>query len=124
LKASHPLQYLCLYSIEVPTKEGDAFAFVAVDIFSEFLFLTGVEKNRGKRNVLKHIKLLLQQEQFLKGRPESFTLVLHKYEELRADVEKIIAPLGGHMIVDDLLVTKHLVPVIEHVYQYFVKHSK
>jgi len=86
--------------------------------------MTGVERNRGKRNTLKHIKLLTQNEQFVNGRPESFTLILHKYEELRPDIEKMIAPLGGSMIVDDVVVTEYLSPIIEHVYQYFISHLK
>jgi hypothetical protein len=77
---------ICLYPIEVPTNEGDAFAFVAVDIYSGFSFLAGVERNRGKRNVLKHIKLLIQQEEFKNKRAESFTLILHKYNELKEDM--------------------------------------
>ena len=117
MKASYSLEFVCLFSVEMPTLEGDAYVFLAVDVFSEFVFSTGVEKDRKKDNLLKHVKLLVNNEDFKKKLPVPFTLVFHKYEELRKDIDKIIKPLGGKMIVDDLFVTRVLTPVIEHLFK-------
>lgn len=117
MNASYPLQYVCLFSVDMPTTEGDAFVFMAVDVFSDFVFMTGVENDRNKKNVLKHVKLLVNQKEFKKKLPVPFTLVFHKYEALRKDINKIINPLGGKMIVDDLLVAKVLTPVVKDLFK-------
>ena len=38
----------------MPTTEGDAFVFMAVDVFSDFVFITGVEKT-GKKKMSSNI---------------------------------------------------------------------
>ncbi len=117
MKATYPLQYVCLFSVDMPTAEGDAFIFLAVDVFSEFVFMTGIEKDRNKKNVIKHVKLLVNHKEFQRKLPVPFTLVFHKYKTLTKDINKIIKPLGGKMIVDDILVTEALLPVVEDLFK-------
>jgi hypothetical protein len=119
ITATRPLEYICLYQIEYPTRDkGDVYMFAAVDVFSEFLFVTGTEESNNDQLILKHVKLLLNDKNF-KQHSNSFTLVFHKHSELKKDIEAIIKPLGGNMIVDDPLVAKVFTPVIEHIFKSF-----
>ncbi len=118
-KATRPLEYICLYPIEIPTEQdGDAYAFFAVDGYSNFAFMTGVEKDASEKSVLKHIDLLVKHENFTSKLEQPFTLVLHKYEHLRTSVSSIISPLGGSMLVDDAYVTKVVTPVMKNMFKH------
>jgi hypothetical protein len=117
MKATRPLEYVCFFPIEFPTKEGDVYFFTCVDAYSEFVFQTGAEPSNDNQAVLKHIKLLMENTEFKKHREKGFTLVVHKYKEIQNEIEAIIKPYGGKMIIDDLFVTQKITPVIVHLYK-------
>ena len=51
--------------------------------------------------VLEAVRKLMNDKDFSKQKSKGFTLVFHKFEELRKDIEKIILPDGGRMMVRD-----------------------
>ena len=54
---TRPLEYVCFFPVEFPTKEGTAYVFLAVDAFSKFAINTGSELNDKPETIIKHIYL-------------------------------------------------------------------
>ena len=83
MKATRPLEYISVFQVEMPTTEGNAYVYCALDSFSEFLFQTGIERNRNNETVIKHINLLIEHPDFKNAleRHKSFKLVFHKFAE-------------------------------------------
>lgn len=124
IKATRPLEYVCLFQMDFPTKQdGDVFVFFAVDAFSQLVFNTGIEKNRSNANVIKHTRLLLEDEKFKKGltKHKSFTLVFHKFDTILPELDAIVKPLNGKVIISDAYVTKIFTPVMKHFFEYLSK---
>lgn len=118
LKASRPLEYVCFYPAEFSTvKDGDVYSFLAVDVFSGFVFMTGTERERTDATVLKHVRLLMEDKDFKKHRHKGFTLVFHKYEEIKPDILSVIAPFGGCMLMDDAAVAEVVAPVLGSIFK-------
>ena len=116
-KATRPLEYICFFQAEFPTRDdGDVYAFIFVDAYSEFVIMTGVEKSRSHSNILKHIRLLTKDKNFLKHKGTPFTLVLHKYEEITDGILHIIKPFKGQVLVNDAFVAENVAPVLESLF--------
>lgn len=109
-KATRPLEYVGLFIMEFPTKEGIAYVYMAVDAYSEFAFNTGVEKDNSPDNILKHIYLLTEHPEFIKKMHKGFTLVMANYEELEARIISIIGSINGKVIFDEALNRKIILP--------------
>lgn len=100
--ATRPLEYVCFFPIELETKaDGNVYMYVAVDAYSDFAFMMGTERDTKKETVLGAVRKLINDKDFAKQKHNGFTLVFHKFEELRNDIEKIITPDHGRMIVKD-----------------------
>ena len=116
-KVTRPLEYICFFPTEFPTRDdGDVYAFIFVDAYSEFVIMTGMDKDRDHATILKHIRLLTCNNDFLRQKGKPFTIVLHKYEEIKEDILKIIGPLKGKVIFDDPMVAEHVTPVLESLF--------
>lgn len=116
--ATRPLEYVCLFPADISfQKDQELFAFFAVDVFSEFAFNTGMENQLNDSLVLKHIQLLINDPNFIKHRKNGFTLVLHKFQHLTADINTIIKPLNGNLIFNDPFVSKVFEPFLKLFYQ-------
>lgn len=123
-KPSRPLEYVCLFPADVPTQvDGDVFLFIAVDAYTQFMFNTGVEKDREPHTVLKHIALLMKDKEFMRHRDNGFTLVLHKYQEQKDAIEAIIKPYNGKVIFDDPYLSKIVMPVLEVLFKHFANNK-
>ena len=109
-KASRPLEYVGVFTMEFPTKEGTAYVYMAVDAFSEFAINTGLEKEDTPDNFLKHIYLLTEHPEFIKKMNKGFTLVLNKHEELKERINVIIGSLKGKVIFNDAFNRKIVYP--------------
>ena len=117
LTATRPLEYVCLFPADIPTQEGDAYLFFAIDTFSEFVFNTGVENQLNDSLILKHIELLINDPEFIKHRSNGFTLVLHKFEHLIFAINAIIEPFNGKVIINDPFVAQIFEPFLKSMYQ-------
>jgi len=53
---------------------------------------------------------------FLKHKGNSFTLVLHRYEEIADDILNIIKPFTGKVIINDAYVAEKVAPVLESLF--------
>jgi hypothetical protein len=101
-KAKRPLEYICFFPAEFPTRDdGDVYAFIFVDVYSGFVIMTGMRKNSDYATILKHIRLFTRDKDFIKHKGSPFTLVLHKYEEIKEDILNIIGPLKGEVLIND-----------------------
>ncbi|MGV3597668.1 MAG: hypothetical protein ACO1PI_07340 [Bacteroidota bacterium] len=117
LQVTRPLEYVWFFPLEVPTKEGNVYIFLAQDIYSEILFNTGAENILDTRVILKHIQLLLEQPEFKIHIDKGFTLILHKYKELSKEINDIINPFGGKLLVDDAIVATYMEPVLHYLFR-------
>jgi hypothetical protein len=116
-KATRPFEYLCFFQAEFPTwDDGDVYAFIFVDAFSEFVIITGIEKDRTHKTILRHIRLLAQNKDFLKHKGTPFTLVLHRYEEISVEILHIIKPFKGKVLIDDSFVAEKVTPILESLF--------
>lgn len=116
-KATRPLEYICFFPVEFPTKiDGEVFAFIFVDVYSEFVIMTGIEKSKSNETILKHIRLLTRNKDFLKHKGVPFTLVLHKYEEIIGDILRLIKPFKGKVLIDDAFVAEKVTLVLESLF--------
>ena len=99
-KAKRQLEYVAFFDFELPTKEGPAHVFIAVDAYSEFAFMLGVEPEKNSKTVLKNIYFLMENEDFAKylNKGWDFTLVLNQYEELSEEIENILRPVNGKLL--------------------------
>lgn len=119
--ATRSLEYVCLFPVDFPTQEGDAFIFAAIDVFSEYAFNTGVENQLNDELILKHIELLVNDPEFIKHRDNGFTLVLHKFEHLVFAINAIIKPFNGKVIINDPFVAQTFKPFLKNIYQHLAK---
>ena len=116
-KATRPLEFICFFPAEFPTRiDGDVFAFLFVDVYSDFVIMTGLEKSKSNETILGHIRLLTRNKDFLKHKGVPFTLVLHKYEEILDDILSIIKPFKGKGLIDDAFVAEKVTPVLESLF--------
>ena len=115
--ATKPCEVLCLFPVELPTQEGNIYIYITKDVYSGFLFQTGLETSNSIGFALKHIELLLEHKDFISRKNRDFTIVLHRYEQYRAAIEAIIKPQGGTLIIDEVYLSEQIVPVIEHLYK-------
>jgi hypothetical protein len=113
LAATRPREVLCLFPVIFPTVEGDAYCFLTMDVYSEFLIQTGIEKDDNIEHVLKHVGLLMKHADFGHHKDRPFTLVLHKHEEYRPEIEDIIKPYWGKLVISDAYLSEKMFPTIE-----------
>ena len=101
-KASRPLEYIAFFMFQVPTGEGMVHVFSAVDAFSEYAFMLGVEKDNHPETVLTNIETLLEHKDFAPAldMDKEFTLVLDSYVELAPSIQAIISPYHGKVIIN------------------------
>lgn len=106
INPTKPCEVISLFPADLsPNDDGSIMFYVVLDSFSEFLFQLEVANANTELNLLNSIKQLMKNKNFnLYNHP--FTLVLHKYEHLRNEIESIIKPYGGTFVVDDLYVNK------------------
>ncbi len=108
-KATQPIEVICLLSFELETiKEGHVYMFIILDAYSEFMFQAGIELGDDMEYVLKQIQQFLNSKDFDKPSGQPFTLVLEEFEEYRNEIERLIAPQGGTMVVDAAYINREL----------------
>lgn len=116
-KATRPSEYICFFPAEFSTRiDGDVYAFIFVDAYSEFVIMTGMEKDRSHKTILKHIRLLTKNKDFLKHKGSPFTLVVHRYEDIKDEILHIIKPFNGKVFIDDTFVAEKVSPVLESLF--------
>lgn len=89
-----------------------------MDVYAEYMFYTGIEQDQNKSSILKHVQLLMDNEVFQQHKDKPFTLVFHKFEELRKDIESIIQSHNGRMVVDEDYVAQKMMPVVEDFFKH------
>jgi len=77
-----------------------------------------MEQELNDQMILKHISLLIENENFKAQRENGFTLVLHKYEHLIFAIDQLIKPFKGSVIVNDAFVAKTIENPIKEMYKF------
>jgi hypothetical protein len=98
--ATRELEYIAFFTFQMNTMEGPAHVFIAVDAYSEFAFMLGVERDKSVVSVLKNIYILMEHddfEQYLNSGLD-FTLVLEEFDELAEKIEAILKPAKGKLL--------------------------
>lgn len=113
-KATRPNEIICFMPIELNTiKEAKVYMFMVMDVYSEFMFQAGVERGDDMEYILKQIQQLLNNKDFNKHKDQPFTLVMSGFEEYRREIEKLIKPHGGKMVVDSAYVKREMKPAVD-----------
>jgi len=94
-------------------KDGKCYMFMIMDSYSEFMFQAGTERGEDMEYVLKQIERFLSNKDFNKHRGQKFTLVMDDYEKYRNEIEKLIRPHGGTMVVDAAYIKREMAPAAE-----------
>ena len=125
LKATKPLQYVCLFPADIPTeKEGDVFIFMFVDAHSGFVFKPLIERDREPDTVLKNISALLQNPDFIKQNTNGFTIVLHKYNSIIDQANALVKPYKGKVIINDAYVIQIVMPLLKQMFTHMSMNNK
>ena len=86
--------------------------FMIMDAYSEFMFQVGIERGDDMEYVLKQIQQFLNSKDFNKYKSQPFTLVMTGFEEYRNEIEKLIQPRGGTMVVDAAYIKREMAPAV------------
>jgi hypothetical protein len=117
-QATYTLEYVSFFRMKFSTMEGPAFAFFAVDGYSQLVFHTGVENDESDETVLKQIYLLTELEDFTLQNSNGFTLVLNEYEHLIENIKNIIYPSYGSVLYHPKLNRKFSEEAIKYFKEY------
>lgn len=80
--------------------------------------------NEEPETILENIYYLLENAPFLENADKGFTLVLEKYEDLAAQIDKIISPANGKLKFDKAHSNFLSEPVIQNFSKYLKKKIK
>ena len=115
-EANKPFDVICFTSLTFNTKDkGEAHIFLAKDMASEFVYQPGFEEEMNHSQVMKQIQLLMNEDNFKKHYPQSFTLVIDQFEEIQENIRGIIKPYNGSLIFNRDYVQKEIKPVIDFI---------
>jgi hypothetical protein len=115
-----PLEYVCLFPADIETvQDGTVYAYTFVDAFDQYLFSMEALPHLNDETILQQISKLMQHPNFIEHRnaQRPFTLVLHKFQHLLPAIKEIIKPLGGAVIVDEMMIIDYLMPALARMYQ-------
>jgi hypothetical protein len=120
MKTTKPLELVYFSVFPTPTKdEGTVYTFIALDDYSEFLFLIGTETDLNERSIVDNIIRFTQNKDFA-GRYDNkpFTLMLpFEKDSIPHDlVTDILKLLHGSVIYDQETVSKKIQPVLNAVF--------
>jgi hypothetical protein len=111
--ARRPLEYIAFFDLEIRTRTGPAFIFMAYDPYLDYIFRLSVEAERSPETVLKNIYFLLEDPAFEQHNHKGFTIILDQYQELEERILRIITPENGTVLYDQAF-NKYLSgPVLE-----------
>ncbi len=97
------------------TEEGMIYNFIAVDDYSKFTFITGIEHDITPELLSKHIDILMHHKDFKKPAKSKFTIMI-QYEQdvnIESKVLDVIKPFNGELVFNQIEVVKHTLPVIK-----------
>lgn len=111
---TRPGEIICLVPIALNTRQdGTVHMFMMMDAYTEHMYQAGVERGEDVEHVLKQVQLLLRNARFREVMQEPFTIVSTEYEDYRGEIEDLIIPLGGSLVVDEIYATSHLREAID-----------
>lgn len=111
--AKRPLEYVAVFTLVVPTREGPGHVFLAADAYSQFAFHMGAEPDASPDSLLLNIGRLLRDPKFSSQSHRGFTLVLGEYEGLSEAIAALIKPHNGKVLFDKAFNVKLSKPVRE-----------
>jgi hypothetical protein len=124
-KATRPNEVICFVKVDLNTvKDGKVYMFITMDAYSEFMLQAGVERGDELEYVLEQIQQLLSNTDFNRLSGQPFTLVMNDFEEYRNEIEELIKPDAGTMVIDTAYIKRELGPAIERFLATVAKNHK
>jgi len=121
---TRPMEFVAVLVIILPTLEGPAYLFMAYDPFRDKIFNQQVEADDSPESLLKFIYYLAEDPLFPTEIKEGFTLVLHKYEHLADRMQRILTPLKGTLMFNEVFHHHLTLPVLKHFEQFLKRRGK
>lgn len=117
MKTTRPLELVYFYVFPTPTRDkGTVYTFIALDDYSEFLFLIGTETKLNERSIVDNIIRFTQNKDFA-GRYDnkSFTMMLpFEKDTIPHDlVTDVLKVFKGSVTYDQETVLKKMQPVLD-----------
>lgn len=113
-KTTRPLERIYLTVISTDTEDdGTIFTFLAIDDFSKYLFLLGVDKTFTEQIIFDNITKLMNHKDFGHRLTDKFTLVMPFGEHIEKQINSIINSYKGSLIFDAKLVNRKIQPVLK-----------
>ena len=121
---TRPLEFVALLVVELSTKEGTVYMYVAYDPFLDKLFNLSVEKENNSTNLLKSIYFLADDPMFTEYNSDGFSLILENQEELSKQIETILHPINGRCVFNKAFNNYLTLPVIKSLRDFLKKRKK
>lgn len=112
-EARQACDVFCVMPVALKTQDdGEVFLFLSVDVATRYIVLHEVERGSEVEYLLKHLQKLLAQPQ-MQHRADPFTVVLPFYDEHAAQIEALLEPRGGSLVVNEEYMAMVMNPVID-----------
>lgn len=119
--STRPLEHVALLTVDLNTKTGPAYMYVAYDPYLDKLFNLNVESEKTPQTLLKSIYFLAEDPHFAEHCTDGFTLILEAYEDLSPNIATILKPIRGKCLFDKGFHHYLTKPVLESLV-HFLKH--
>jgi len=111
---TRPLERIYITAFGKETiEDGIVYTFLALDDYSEYLFMLGTERVLNEKTLLNNITNLLNKKDFCKNLTNKFTLILPFGNDIKNEIDTIISSYNGNVIFDEKLVSKKFKPVFK-----------
>jgi hypothetical protein len=121
--STRPLEYVALLNVELRTKTGPAYMYVAYDPYLDKLFNLNVEAENTAQSLLKSVYFLAEDPLFIAHNTHGFTLLLESFEELSPNINTILKPIGGKCLFDKKFHNHLCNPVLESLVRFLNRHK-
>ena len=118
-KTTKPLERIYLTAFGKETiEDGIVYTFLALDDYSEYLFMLGTERVLNEQTLLNNIINLLNKKEFYQNLNGKFTLVLPFGDDIKNEISTILSPYNGSVIFNNKFVSAKFKPVFKELEKY------
>ncbi|WP_406845112.1 hypothetical protein [Flavobacterium soyae] len=117
MKTNRPLELVYFFTFSTQTAEdGIVYTFIALDDFSDFIFLLGTETDLTERSIIDNIIALTQNKDFtnrFENKPMTLMLPFEKDTVPHGLVTEILKFFNGSAVYDPDTVFEKIKPVMD-----------
>ncbi|PHS07164.1 MAG: hypothetical protein COA88_09210 [Kordia sp.] len=114
IKTNKPFELIYFSVFPTQTVEGMIYTYIAVDDYSTFTFVTGIEHDVTPELLSKHIDILMHHKDFKKPTKSKFTIMIPYDQDVNIEskVLDVIKPFNGELVFNQKEVVKNTLPII------------